>query len=106
MKLLPVEEFLTGRHPDYLYSDDKLYSLGGFKAVAWTDTMQGLMMIFLVWIGGGVVLGKVTGTLDWSVLMNRVAQEVRNSLFSGVLANLHDHLYVLVWNLYLSAHPL
>ncbi|MFY9177657.1 MAG: sodium:solute symporter family protein [Caldicoprobacterales bacterium] len=58
--------------------------LGGFKAVAWTDTMQGLMMIFLVWIGGGVVLGKVTGTLDWSVLMNRVAQEVPEKLIIPV----------------------
>ncbi len=54
--------------------------LGGFKAVAWTDTMQGLMMIILAWIGGAVVLGEVTGTLDWSVLMTRVAEEVPEKL--------------------------
>lgn len=54
--------------------------LGGFKAVAWTDTMQGLIMIFLVWIGGAVVLGKATGTLDWSVLMTKIAQEVPEKL--------------------------
>lgn len=50
--------------------------LGGFKAVAWTDTFQGILMIVLIWVAGGTILGAVTGTLDWSVLMNRVATEL------------------------------
>jgi len=50
--------------------------LGGFKAVAWTDTVQGILMIILAWISGGVILGATTGNLDWSYLMNRVATEL------------------------------
>ena len=50
--------------------------LGGFKAVAWTDTFQGILMIVMIWIAGGTILGAVTGTLDWSVLMNRMVTEL------------------------------
>lgn len=49
--------------------------MGGFRVLAWTDTLQGILMIFLVWVGGLVVLGSVFGTLDWSVLMQRIASE-------------------------------
>ncbi len=58
--------------------------LGGFKAVAWTDTLQGIMMIVLVWIGGAVVLGEVTGTLNWTALMTRVATELPEKLLIPV----------------------
>ena len=49
--------------------------LGGFKAVAWTDTIQGIMMIILIWIAGSTILGKVNGTLDWSNVMHTMAAE-------------------------------
>lgn len=49
--------------------------LGGFKAVAWTDTVQGIMMIVLIWIAGGIILGKVEGTLDWSGMMRTMAEK-------------------------------
>lgn len=58
--------------------------LGGFKAVAWTDTLQGLLMIVLIWIAGAVVLGNVTGTLNWTVLMQRVATELPDKLLIPV----------------------
>ena len=54
--------------------------LGGFKAVAWTDTIQGIMMIVLVWIAGGVILGKVEGTLDWTNLMQTMADKYGDRL--------------------------
>ncbi len=47
--------------------------LGGFKAVAWTDTVQGILMIVMIWIAGGVILLRTTGSLDWTSLMQTMA---------------------------------
>ncbi len=58
--------------------------LGGFKAVAWTDTIQGIMMIVLIWIAGGVILGKVNGNLNWSNVMHAMATEYADRLIVPV----------------------
>jgi len=49
--------------------------LGGFKAVAWTDTIQGVLMIVMIWVAGGVVLVRTSGSLNWSGLMQTMATE-------------------------------
>lgn len=49
--------------------------LGGFKAVAWTDTIQGILMIVMIWIAGGVILMRTRGTLDWTGLMQTMATQ-------------------------------
>ena len=49
--------------------------LGGFKAVAWTDTIQGVLMIVMVWIAGGVILIRTSGTLSWGGLMQTMATQ-------------------------------
>ena len=74
---------VTGGRVSYMAGCIILYAviigyilLGGFKAVAWTDTVQGIMMIVLAWIAGGVILGEVTGTLNWTYVMERVATEL------------------------------
>lgn len=78
---------VTGGRVSYLTGCVVLYAviigyilLGGFKAVAWTDTVQGIMMIVLVWIAGGTVLGAVSGTLDWSYVMQRMVAEYPEKL--------------------------
>lgn len=49
--------------------------LGGFKAVAWTDTIQGILMIVMIWIAGGVILLRTTGSMSWSGLMQTIATQ-------------------------------
>ena len=49
--------------------------LGGFKAVAWTDTIQGILMIVMIWIAGGVVLVRTSGTMSWNNLMQTMATQ-------------------------------
>lgn len=49
--------------------------LGGFKAVAWTDTIQGILMILMIWIAGGVILVRTSGSLSWSGLMKTMAEQ-------------------------------
>ena len=49
--------------------------LGGFKAVAWTDTIQGILMIVMIWIAGGVVLVRTSGTMSWNTLMQTMATQ-------------------------------
>jgi len=49
--------------------------LGGFKAVAWTDTVQGILMIVMIWIAGGVVLVRTGGSMSWNNLMQTMATE-------------------------------
>ena len=49
--------------------------LGGFKAVAWTDTVQGILMIVMIWIAGGVILVRTSGTMNWSNLMQTIATQ-------------------------------
>ena len=49
--------------------------LGGFKAVAWTDTVQGILMIVMIWIAGGVILVRTSGSMSWSNLMNTMATQ-------------------------------
>jgi SSS family solute:Na+ symporter len=49
--------------------------LGGFKAVAWTDTIQGILMIVMIWIAGGVVLVRTSGSMSWNNLMQTMATQ-------------------------------
>ena len=49
--------------------------LGGFKAVAWTDTVQGILMIVMIWIAGGVILMRTSGTMSWNNLMQTMATQ-------------------------------
>ena len=49
--------------------------LGGFKAVAWTDTIQGILMIVMIWIAGGVILVRTSGTMSWNNLMQTMATQ-------------------------------
>ncbi len=49
--------------------------LGGFKAVAWTDTIQGVLMIVMIWIAGGVVLVRTSGSMNWTALMQTMATD-------------------------------
>ena len=49
--------------------------LGGFKAVAWTDTIQGILMLVMIWIAGGVVLVRTSGTMSWNNLMQTMATQ-------------------------------
>lgn len=49
--------------------------LGGFKAVAWTDTVQGILMIVMIWIAGGVILVRTSGSMNWSNLMQTMATQ-------------------------------
>ena len=77
-----IFETISGGRISYLAGCVILYAviisyilLGGFRAVAWTDTLQGLLMIVMVWIAGGVVLLKVTGGLDWTGLMQTIAEK-------------------------------
>ena len=49
--------------------------LGGFKAVAWTDTIQGILMIVMIWIAGGVVRVRTSGTMSWNNLMQTMATQ-------------------------------
>ena len=77
-----IFETITEGRVSYLMGCVILYAviisyilLGGFKAVAWTDTVQGILMIVMIWIAGGVVLMKTTGSMDWSTLMRTVATD-------------------------------
>lgn len=77
-----IFETITEGRVSYLMGCIILYAviicyilLGGFKAVAWTDTIQGIMMIIMVWIAGGVVLMRTSGSLDWSGLMRTMVTE-------------------------------
>jgi len=49
--------------------------LGGFKAVAWTDTIQGILMIVMIWIAGGVILIRTSGSMSWSNLMQAMVTQ-------------------------------
>ena len=40
--------------------------LGGFRAVAWNDSFQSIVMLTMAYIAGGIVMGKLFGTLNWS----------------------------------------
>lgn len=71
-----IFETITEGRVSYLVGCVILYAviisyilLGGFKAVAWTDTIQGVLMIVMVWIAGGVILIRTSGTLSWGGLM-------------------------------------
>jgi SSS family solute:Na+ symporter len=82
-----IFETISGGRISYLAGCVILYAviisyilLGGFRAVAWTDTLQGLLMIVMVWIAGGVVLLKVTGGLDWTGLMQTIAEKFPNKV--------------------------
>ena len=77
-----IFETITEGRVSYLMGCVILYAviicyilLGGFKAVAWTDTVQGILMIVMVWIAGGVILMRTTGGMDWRPLMEAVATQ-------------------------------
>ncbi|MBU5626566.1 sodium:solute symporter family protein [Oscillibacter sp. MSJ-2] len=75
-----IFETITEGRMSYLVGCVILYAviisyilLGGFKAVAWTDTIQGVLMIVMVWIAGGVILIRTSGALSWGGLMQTMA---------------------------------
>ena len=77
-----IFETITEGRVSYLMGCVILYAviisyilLGGFKAVAWTDTIQGILMIVMIWIAGGVILLRTSGSMDWSDLMQVIATE-------------------------------
>lgn len=77
-----IFETITEGRVSYLLGCVILYAviisyilLGGFKAVAWTDTIQGILMILMIWIAGGVVLVRTSGSLNWSGLMTAMAEQ-------------------------------
>ena len=77
-----IFETITEGRVSYLLGCVILYAviigyilLGGFKAVAWTDTIQGILMIVMIWIAGGVVLVRTSGTMSWNNLMQTMATQ-------------------------------
>lgn len=77
-----IFETITEGRISYLVGCVLLYAviigyilLGGFKAVAWTDTIQGILMIVMIWIAGGVVLVRTSGTMSWNNLMQTMATQ-------------------------------
>lgn len=77
-----IFETITEGRISYLVGCVLLYAviigyilLGGFKAVAWTDTIQGILMIVMIWIAGGVVLVRTSGTMSWNNLMQSMATQ-------------------------------
>ena len=77
-----IFETITEGRVSYLLGCVILYAviigyilLGGFKAVAWTDTIQGILMIEMIWIAGGVVLVGTSGTMSWNNLMQTMATQ-------------------------------
>ena len=77
-----IFETITEGRVSYLMGCVILYAviisyilLGGFKAVAWTDTVQGILMIVMIWIAGGMVLVRTSGSMNWSGLMQTMATE-------------------------------
>ncbi|HOQ04462.1 MAG TPA: sodium/proline symporter PutP [Anaerohalosphaeraceae bacterium] len=54
--------------------------LGGFKAVCWTDLLQGALMIFAVVVVPLMAVWK-TDTIDWTALFRCVPEEKSSGLF-------------------------
>lgn len=48
--------------------------MGGFRAVAWTDTLQGILMFVAVWVGGLAIVKSAFGTFQWGSIFQKIEQ--------------------------------
>jgi len=54
--------------------------MGGLRAVAWTDTLQGILMFVAIWVGGFIVVKNAFGTVHWGSLFQKIEQTHPNLL--------------------------
>ena len=48
--------------------------LGGLRAAAWTDVLQGVLMFAMVWVGGIFVTYAALGTTDFTTVFQKIEQ--------------------------------
>jgi SSS family solute:Na+ symporter len=97
-----IFEVATGGRIPYFWGAFFLYIvmvvyiwMGGLRAVAWTDTLQGIWMFAAVWVGGFIILKNSLGTLDWGILFQKIEQTHPNLLtISSVYWPIYFSLFI------------